>query len=81
MNSGNRFTRVQEMTKPNFPQTSSIARRRVKLESSLNGFRVLNGALIDRLKAREEEVKQLKKEIANLKQAAIIKKFGDILPV
>jgi hypothetical protein len=76
-----RLNRSQAITKPETPHTSTIARRRLKLEMDLKGFRILNGGLIERLKAREEEIKQLKEEIKTLKTAQTVRKFGDTLPL
>jgi cell division protein FtsB len=79
-------TRKTQAIKEQRP-TSSIARQRMKLETNLNGIRILNSTLMERLKQQQDENQklttinaQLKQEITTLHQQIKIKKFGDLLP-
>jgi uncharacterized membrane protein YgaE (UPF0421/DUF939 family) len=79
-------TRKTQAIKDQHP-TSSIARQRMKLETNLNGIRILNSTLMERLKQQQDENQklttineQLKQEITALHQQIKIRKFGDLLP-
>jgi hypothetical protein len=63
MSSVNKAIQIKSNSQPTL---SSIGKARNRLESTVNGFRILNNALIAKLKERDDEVLLLKQQLEQL---------------